>query len=524
MPATTQTPPPPRLAIAGIAIESSTFTPYRSGAADFEVRRGTAQILGRYPFEVPEADYVGALHARALPGGQLERAVYEGWKAEITDGLAAAHAEAPLDGLFFDIHGAMSVVGLEDAEGDLLTAIRAVIGPDVVVGTAMDLHGNVSETLFEACDLMTCYRHAPHIDAWETRERGLRDLAEVAARVRDGGARPCKALVHVPILLPGEKTSTRIEPARSLYARIPELTARPGVTDVSCWIGFAWADQPRCRAAVVAFGDGAEAVDAAALELATALWEVRHEFEFVAPTGSFEECLETAIASDARPFWISDSGDNPGAGGADDTTHCLARLAARPEIRAGAVSALMVSLVDPATTDAAWEAGVGGRLEVLVGGRIDAREPGPVPLAVEVAALDASGPTGRAAALRVLDAPGATPPADLAGAAAPDALADAAPTGLTVVVTARRAQFATHGMFARLGLSMTGFDVVTVKMGYLEPDQYEAAADWLLALTPGGVDQDLQRLDHSRIARPMIPFDPEIPAPTAADLRRGGGS
>jgi microcystin degradation protein MlrC len=184
----------------------------------------------------------------------------------------------------------------------------------------------------------------------------------------------------------------------------------------------------------------------------------------------------------------------------------------------------MVSLVDPATTDAAWEAGVGGRLEVLVGGRIDAREPGPVPLAVEVAALDASGPTGRAAALRVLDAPGATPPADLAGAAAPDALADAAPTGLTVVVTARRAQFATHGMFARLGLSMTGFDVVTVKMGYLEPDQYEAAADWLLALTPGGVDQDLQRLDHSRIARPMIPFDPEIPAPTAADLRRGGGS
>jgi microcystin degradation protein MlrC len=400
MPATTQTPPPPRLAIAGIAIESSTFTPYRSGAADFEVRRGTAQILGRYPFEVPEADYVGALHARALPGGQLERAVYEGWKAEITDGLAAAHAEAPLDGLFFDIHGAMSVVGLEDAEGDLLTAIRAVIGPDVVVGTAMDLHGNVSETLFEACDLLTCYRHAPHIDAWETRERGLRDLAEVAARVRDGGARPCKALVHVPILLPGEKTSTRIEPARSLYARIPELTARPGVTDVSCWIGFAWADQPRCRAAVVAFGDGAEAVDAAALELATALWEVRHEFEFVAPTGSFEECLETAIASDARPFWISDSGDNPGAGGADDTTHCLARLAARPEIRAGAVSALMVSLVDPATTDAAWEAGVGGRLEVLVGGRIDAREPGPVPLAVEVAALDASGPRGRAAGAR----------------------------------------------------------------------------------------------------------------------------
>ncbi|ASK65878.1 microcystin degradation protein MlrC [Brachybacterium avium] len=508
----------PRIGIAGIAIESSTFTPYRSGADDFEVRRGTAEILDRYPFQVPPAEYVGVLHARALPGGQLDRAVYEGWKAEIVEGLAAAMAQAPLDGLFFDIHGAMSVVGLDDAEGDLITAIRGVIGAEVVVGTAMDLHGNVSHTLFEACDLLTCYRHAPHIDAWETRERGLRDLVETAARVRDGGPLPHTALVHVPILLPGEKTSTRIEPAKSLYARIPGLTERPGVTDVSYWIGFAWADQPRCQAAIVAFGDGAEAVEAAAMELATAVWEQRHEFEFVAPTGTFEDCLDQAIASNARPFWISDSGDNPGAGGADDTTHALAQLAAREEIRADQVSALMVSLVDPATTDAAWSAGQGGRLAVQVGANIDAREPGPVPLAVEVAALDESAPTGRSAALRVLEAgPSADPSAD------PAALAAARPTGLTVVVTARRSQWATASMFARLGLSMTGFDIVTVKMGYLEPEQYEAAADWLLALTPGGVDQDLLRLSHSRIPRPMIPFDAEIPAPTAADVVAGGG-
>ncbi|ATG53065.1 microcystin degradation protein MlrC [Brachybacterium vulturis] len=535
--------------MAGIAIESSTFTPYRSGEADFEVRRGTAEILDRYPFftgahdpgstpgppaatgeaTAPSAsgsalrdaaDYLGVLHARALPGGQLDREVYEGWKAEIVEGLAAAMAETPLDGFFFDIHGAMSVVGLDDAEGDLITAIRAVIGPEVVVGTAMDLHGNVSHTLFEACDLLTCYRHAPHIDAWETRERGLRDLVAATVRVRDGGPRPHKALVHVPILLPGEKTSTRIEPAKSLYARIPEMTERPGVTDVSYWIGFAWADQPRCQAAIVAFGDGAEAVAAAARELATAVWEKRHDFEFVAPTGTFEDCLDQAIASSARPFWISDSGDNPGAGGADDTTHALAQLARREEIRADDVSALMVSLVDPATTDAAWAAGVGGRLTARVGGKIDAREPGPVPLAVEVTALDEARSTGRSAALRVLDVDGPS----ASGATAAEELAAARATGLTVVVTARRSQWATRDMFARLGLSMTGFDVVTVKMGYLEPEQYEAAADWLLALTPGGVDQDLLRLGHSRIGRPMIPFDAEIPAPTAADVVVGGGA
>ena len=400
------TPPRPRIGIAGIAIESSTFTPYRSGADDFEVRRGTAAILDRYPFfsgaedrgsspgpAAPSgigggpsasgralreaAEYAGVLHARALPGGQLARDVYEGWKQEIVEGLAAAHAEAPLDGFFFDIHGAMSVEGLEDAEGDLLTAIRGAIGPDVVVGTAMDLHGNVSHTLFAGCDLLTCYRHAPHIDAWETRERGLRDLVETAARVRDGGALPHKALVHVPILLPGEKTSTRIEPAADDLRRHPRDHPARG------YHRHLLLDRVRLGRPAPLPGRDRRLRGrrgrrpGAALELAGTVWQARHDFEFVAPTGTFEECLDQAIASAARPFWISDSGDNPGAGGADDTTYCLARLADREEIRSGAVSALMVALVNPDTTDAAWQAGVGGRLEVQVGARIDTRDPGP---------------------------------------------------------------------------------------------------------------------------------------------------
>src|SRR5699024_2006861 len=146
----------------------------------------------------------------------------------------------------------------------------------------------------------------------------------------------------------------------------------------------------------------------------------RHAFEFVAPTGTFDECLDQAIASSARPFWISDSGDNPGAGGADDTTYALARLAGRPEIRADEVSALMVSLVDPSTTDAAWSAGVGGRPAGQVGGKVGARGARPGPLAGGVGALGGAGPAGRAAALRVLDA---------GPAAAAEALATARPTG-----------------------------------------------------------------------------------------------
>lgn len=61
-------------------------------------------------------------------------------------------------------------------------------------------------------------------------------------------------------------------------------------------------------------------------------------------------------------------------------------------------------------------------------------------------------------------------------------------------------------------------DIVMVKIGYLEPELYEMAADWRLALTPGGVDQDLKRLGHCRIHRPMWPFDQASPNPRISGL------
>ena len=37
--------------------------------------------------------------------------------------------------------------------------------------------------------------------------------------------------------------------------------------------------------------------------------------------------------------------------------------------------------------------------------------------------------------------------------------------------------------------------------------------DWIMALTPGGVDQDIERLDYKRINRPMFPMDYEMEKP-----------
>jgi microcystin degradation protein MlrC len=56
-------------------------------------------------------------------------------------------------------------------------------------------------------------------------------------------------------------------------------------------------------------------------------------------------------------------------------------------------------------------------------------------------------------------------------------------------------------------------DIVVVKIGYLVPELYNMRADWIMALTPGGVDQDLERLKYKRIKRPMFPLDKDMGDP-----------
>ncbi|WP_127508950.1 M81 family metallopeptidase [Actinoplanes solisilvae] len=466
-----------RIAIGGIHIESSTFSPHLSSFDDFEVTRGSS-LLARYDWlSEPWAaavEWIPLVHARALPGGAVTPEAYSSWEAEIVAGLEAA---GPVDGMLLDFHGAMSVVGRDDAEGDLVTAIRKAIGPEPLISTAMDLHGNISEVLFDGCDLLTCYRTAPHVDVWETRARAARNLVDALG----SGERPHKALVHVPILLPGEQTSTREEPARSLYARVPEIEARDGIIDAAIWIGFAWADQARCRGAVVVTGHDRDATDAAALSLATSFWEARDEFTFVAPTGTMDECLD-ASSGMRRPFFISDSGDNPGAGGADDTTYALSRMLARPDLG----RAVFASLFDPDAVASVAHLPIGSPVRVSAGGGIDSRDPGPVTLdgVLEAVADDPDG--GRCVSIRVGE--------------------------LSVFLTSRRMQYRLLSSYERLGVDVREVGVVTVKIGYLEPELFDAAADWMLALTPGGVDQHLARLPYENVLRPVFPLDRDFTA------------
>jgi microcystin degradation protein MlrC len=481
----------PVIAIAGLGIESSTFSPARTLAPAFHPQRGE-QILTRYPFLAPgtelreAATWHGALLGKALPGGMVTAEAYAALADELTDCLAAM---PPLDGLWYDIHGAMTVEGIDDAEALLLTRIREVVGPDVVISTSMDLHGNVSRELVHQSDLITCYRTAPHEDYLETKQRALRNLIDL---LTSGAPLPVKAWIPVPVLLAGEQTSTRIEPARGIYGAVPEVEALDGVIDAAIWVGYAWADEPRNHAAIVVTGQGEAAVKAGAERLAKEFWDARRDFAFVAPTGTLDQCLDQALASSARPFFISDSGDNPTAGGAGDVTWGLEQILARPEFKdPHGPSVIYASVPGPEAIDAAIGAGVGATVTVTAGATVDDRHAGPITM------------TGLVHAIRHGDRDAETEVVLRVGS-------------VHVILTRLRKPYHHEHDFTDLGLAPRSADIVVVKIGYLEPELFAMAADWRLALTPGGVDQQLTRLGHHRIQRPMFPFDPDMADP---DLR-----
>ena len=150
----------PRVGIAGIAIESSTFSPALTSEDAFRKRIGS-QIMDHYSFFKPEspmlerANWLPAMTASATPGGALTLETYESLVGQILEQLKE---NLPYDALFLDIHGAMSVVGLDDPEGDFLIRVRNLVGKDVLISTCMDPHGNVTERLAKNTDLITYFQ------------------------------------------------------------------------------------------------------------------------------------------------------------------------------------------------------------------------------------------------------------------------------------------------------------------------------------------------------------------------------
>jgi microcystin degradation protein MlrC len=460
-----------RIAVAGLHTECSTYNPVLAREADFRVLAGPSMLKDAYFDFLTHfpAEFITILHARAIAGGPVERGIYERWKGEILEGLKQA---LPLDGVYLAMHGAMFVEGLFDAEGDFIAAVRAVVGPDVLIAASYDLHGNVSQRIVDSLDIFSTYRTAPHIDVPDTMRRAVTMLV----RALRSGQRPALVWAPVPVLLPGERTSTQDEPARSFYTQLQESEDPTGIWDASFQVGYVWADEPRSTACAVITGTDRVAMEKAASALAQNYWDIRSEFVFGTKTGSIEECVDWAVASASGPVVLAESGDNPTGGGVGDRAEVLAALIAR-----NAQGVVFAGIADKAATEVAYAAGVGSKVQLKIGGSLDPSSV-PVTAEAEVAFLLETGEERlREAVVRI--------------------------GGIDLVLTVRRRPFHNIPDFTRLGLDPRTAKIVVVKSGYLSPDLGPIANPSLMALSPGVVDQFVERLVRNYKSVPQYPFD-----------------
>ena len=464
-----------RIAVGGIKHETNGLANYFTQLRDFIVRR-EREVIPKFLEECfPQVDFKPTLLARALPGGLVTREAYEILRNEL---LAKLEASLPVDGIFLDLHGAMKVQGIENGEVNLLKEIREIVGWEVPIAVSLDLHGNLAPEIIELADIITAFRTAPHID-WE--ETCLRAVMLLIKSIKHN-IKIRRALVKVPLLLPGEKAVTTIEPAKSLYRKLVEYEALDKVLDVSLLIGCVWSDSPYSSVTTLALtNNDKELACKIAKELALEVWEKRDKFTFETEALPFEDALDKAIKLKGKPVFISDSGDNVTAGGSGDVNICLKRILEKNVNE----RILIAGIYDNEATLKCFTEGKGIEIRLSLGGKIDREHSEPLDVTCKILENRITSDGTKVSLVRINEK-------------------------IDVIITSRRKAFSSLRSLYEAGIDPKDYKVIVVKLGYLFPSLRTIAYHYYLALTPGYTDLVIERLPFKNVKRPIYPLDKDL--------------
>ena len=371
-----------RAFICALGTETNTFSPIPTGLRTFEetmLFHGDATRREALPFSEPlhawraDAEAAGmevaeGLAAFAQPAGTTVAKVYEALRDEL---LADLKAALPVDIVLVNMHGAMVADGYDDCEGDLLTRIRALAGPDVVIGGELDLHCSVTPEMLAAADVLIAYKEYPHVD----KAARAHEVFAICKAAAEGSVRPIMATWDTRMI---SSWRTPLEPMKSFVARMQALEGKDGVLSVSFAHGFPWGDVPcvTARTLVVTDGDAAKAA-ALAETLGREIWAMREETRLKSMT--VPEAVAHAIASAKGPVVLADVSDNAGGGAPSDSTFILKELLDR-----GATDFISGTYWDPIAVRLCMEAGEGATMRLRIGGKLSPESGDPIDIEARV--------------------------------------------------------------------------------------------------------------------------------------------
>lgn len=483
-----------RIAIGGFQHETNTFAPVKAGFHEFEMAdgwpgltRGGAILTAFAGINLPIAGFIAAsaeerfellptLWCSSSPSAHVESSAYERITGELLERIGALGS---IDGIYLDLHGAMVTERFEDGEGELLARLRKLVGPDLPIVVSLDLHANITRRMVEHASALVVCRTYPHVDLAES---GVASAQVMGRLLKDG--KLAKAMRRADFLVPLTWQCTLIEPARSLYQAVAD-SEHGDVRSASFAFGFPPADIAECGPAVVAYAATQRAAD----ETADTLIDLvnRQEAAFAGKIWQPAEAVAYARAkgnSAAKPIILADTQDNPGAGGASDTTGLLKAL-----VEGGAEDAVFANLCDPKSAEVAHRAGVGAEISLGIGGWAGGAGNTPYHGSFVVEALGngefmATGPFYRGNRMQL------------------GAMAVLKQNGVRVVLTSRKQQAADQAMLRHVGIEPTRQKILALKSSvHFRADFQPIAEEILIVAAPGANPVDNRDLPYKHLRK-----------------------
>ena len=484
-----------RIAVAELAQETDSFSPLRASLGEFasyglyrgqeilERMRGAGPIGGllEVAAESPRPlEFIPILRAWAGAGGAIDDATYRQLREELLSGLRAA---GPLDAVFLALHGAAAAESEDDIEGDLLAAVRSIVGDRVPIAVPLDHHANITRRMTANADWLVGHETQPH----DTVATG-RKAARLLFRHLSGAVRPTLAWRKIPLITPQDQFLTLSGPMKRWFDQARDFERDPRVLDVSPYPMQPWLDVAEGGWAVIVHTDNDPPLaNEIARRMAELAWELRDEF-WRSERLSIADAVQAAHAAEQGLVILSDTGDSVYGGAPGDNVELLKEL-----LRQNGPGLALVPVVDPQAVAAARSAGVAATITLDVGGKNDTAFSSPVRVTARVAALS-QGVTLDIADRGVCEI-------------GPTALLECGST--RIVLMAERSFAVNHpSLYWHLGIDPSVARMVVVKTA----SNFQFFAPWRRALirvdTPGTTQSNLAAFRWTKLPRPTYPLQP----------------
>lgn len=486
------------IAVAGLLHETVTFWPGLTVRKEFAPEelfgedvliksKNTNTCIGGF-IDICELNQANLIPFCTANGGATQTVsdkTFEFYKNIILDGLLKS--TIPIHGVLLDLHGAMVTQSSQNPETDLVEEVRKIVGKEIPIMVALDLHANKDQNLLKFSTAVFGYQSSPHIDMHQTGVRAAKALFSVL----NGEIDPTIAFKKPGIVVPSVFSATTTSPGLDIIDRVKYWMEKPGVVDVTALFGFAWSDVNSIGMSMIAITNNDQNLADQIVEDLCQLAQSKKE-ELTGKKKNTLYNLAEAVnlaknlsGNSSKPILLLDHADR-----SNDTTFVLSEV-----LKLNAKNVAIPCFYDPVSAETCIQVGAGNNAQLNIGAKTNWNDGGKLTLNVKIlwAGQKKYKGTGPMEYNREIDL-GATAIVDI--------------NGVWLQLVSKHMPLIDTDPFTQFGFDPADFKIIVSKSKTHFRAVYEKLAETIILVdAPGQCPADLSRFCYKNVAIPAYPIN-----------------